>query len=312
MNLKLATVVNSIAGVVLGGTLLVAGVLKSLDPVAFASQIESEGLALFLPAGAWAVLMIAVEVGLGAALVLGHRQRWLLAATSALVAFFLFLTGRSWWRWSRGELDEDAACGCFGTLVERTPAEAFAQDLLLLLPALVLLWLLWKWSPKGLWRWLAPALAVVAGAFAVAAPDLPLDDLATRLRPGVRFDDLCAGGDEPAERACIDLLVPELAAGDHWVVMSDLDNPELVESVGKLNQALIDGTSVWLLTPDEQPAIQTFLFTAGPSFPVREVPATLLRPFYRTLPRSFRIVDGVVTETQVGVMEVTPSPDRAE
>lgn len=293
--------INSLAGWILGATLLLAGGLKALDPAAFASQIESEGLAVLLPAMAWAVLMIGLEIGLGAALVLGHRQDWLLAVTTALVGLFLFLTGRSWWLWSRGELDEDAACGCFGTLVERTPAEAFRQDLLLLLPALVLLWLLRRFPPRQLWAWAPPAIAVAAAMFSILAPDLPLDDLATRLRPGKHLSDLCAGGDEPGERACIDLLVPELAEGEHWVVMSDLENPRLVERIADLNEAVSAGDSVWLLTPDEQPAIQAFLFTAGPSFAVREVPANLLRPFYRRLPRSFRIVDGTVAETRSGV-----------
>lgn len=300
--------INAAAGWVLGGTLLLAGVLKSLDPVTFASQVESEGLALLLPAMALAVLMIGLEVGLGLALILGQRQRWLLGATTALAALFLFLTGRSWWLWSRGELDEDAVCGCFGTLVERTPGQAFAQDLLLLLPALVLLWALERWPPRSLWPWAAPSLGVAASVFAIFAPDLPLDNVATRLKPGQRLADLCAGGSEPGERACVDLLVPELAEGDHWVVMSDLENPTLVERVAGLNQAAMQGASIWLLTPDEQAAIQSFMWTAGPSFPVREVPATLLRPFYRTLPRSFRIVDGVVRETRSGVMVPRPDP----
>ena len=302
MNATVVRTVDTLAGWLLGGTLLLAGVLKALDPAAFASQIQSEGLALVLPAIAWAVLMIGVEVGLGLALVLGHRQPWLLFIASALVAFFLFLTGRSWWRWSRGELDEDAACGCFGTLVERTPAEAFTQDLLLLVPALALLWVLHRRATRTFLPLAVPiGVGVAAAAFAVAAPALPLDNLATRLKPGKQLSDLCAGGEEPGERACIDLLVPELAEGDHWVVMSELTNPDLVSAVAELNQAVANGTSIWLITPDEQPAIQTFLFSAGPSFPVREVPANLLRPFYRTLPRSFRIVDGEVTITRSGV-----------
>ncbi len=299
---NVARILDLIAGWVLGGTLLFAGGLKAMDPAAFASQIESEGLALVLPAMAWAVLMIGVEVGLGLALILGHRQRWLLLVTSALVALFLFLTGRSWWLWSRGELNDDAACGCFGTLVERTPAEAFAQDLVLLVPGLVVLWILHRRVARSFMPAAVPvATAVVTMVFAFAAPTLPLDNLATRLKPGKQLSDLCAGGDEPGERACINLLVPELAEGDHWVVMSDLDNPELVESIPDLNQATADGTGVWLLTPDEEPAIRAFMWTAGPTFPVREIPATLLRPFYRALPRSFRIVDGVVTETRSGV-----------
>jgi hypothetical protein len=36
-------------------------------------------------------------------------------------------------------------------------------------------------------------------------------------------------------------------------------------------------------------------------FEVREVPEGLLAPLHRRLPRSFRVVDGVVTETWSGL-----------
>ncbi len=298
-------VLDGLAGVVLGGTLLVAGVLKALDPLAFAQQITSEGLAIVLPAMVLAVLMIAVEVGLGLALILGLRSRWLLLVTTALVGFFLFLTGRTYWLWSRGELTDPESCGCFGALVERTPAEAFWGDTLLMVPALAVLWFVYsrrRQDPVAKWRAATPVATGAAGlVFASFAPDLPLDDIATRLRPGTALADLCAGGTAPSKRACFELLVPELAAGEHWVVMSDLENQDLQPQLEGLNQASLAGKSVWLLTPDEEEAILQFQWTAGPAYQVREVPAALMRPFYRALPRSFHIADGVVTDTVSGV-----------
>ncbi len=293
--------INAVAGWVLGGTLLFAGALKTLDPAAFATQISAEGLAILLPAMVIAVIAIGIEVGLGLALILGHRHRSLLVITSALVAFFLFLTGRSYWKWTRGELTDDAACGCFGSLVERTPAEAFWQDVMLLLPTIIILWLFLRFPPRGRWFGLAPVLACLSMVFSALAPGLPLDNLATGLRPGKQLTELCAGGDAPGERACVDLVVPELNQGDHWVVMAELDNPALLEAISELNQRFNGGKSIWLITPDEAEAIQGFTWTAGPSFPVREVPLSLLRRFYRKLPRSFHIVDGTVTETQSGI-----------
>ena len=84
--------------------------------------------------------MVAVEVGLGVALLLDLRRRSVLVPATLLVALFVFLTARTYWRATHGGLSaaDAASCGCFGNLVERTPAEAFWQDLLMLVPALAL------------------------------------------------------------------------------------------------------------------------------------------------------------------------------
>src|SRR5262249_12098528 len=117
---------------------LVAAWAKALDPDGFAAQIRAEGLAFLLPAGAVALVAIGLEVGLGAALVLGLRRLWVLLPAVALVAFFLLLTGRAYWKSAHGEVAQDAGCGCFGNLVQRSPAEAFWEDFALLVPALAL------------------------------------------------------------------------------------------------------------------------------------------------------------------------------
>jgi len=58
---------------------------------------------------------------------------------------------------------------------------------------------------------------------------------------------------------------------------------------------------MWVLssaTPDEN---RTFFWSYGPAFEIREAPPTFLNPLYRTLPRSFRVKDGVVVETVSGL-----------
>jgi uncharacterized membrane protein YphA (DoxX/SURF4 family) len=127
-----------IAGAVLGIVLLVAVWAKAVDPASFAEQIRTEKLDFALSAPAIALLALALEAGLGLALLLGVRRNWVLVPATLLVAFFLFLTGRAWWLSAHGLRDAAASCGCFGNLVQRTPAEAFWQDLLLLVPPLVL------------------------------------------------------------------------------------------------------------------------------------------------------------------------------
>ena len=124
----------------LGLVLLVAAIAKGTEPGPFVDQIRQEGLDFLLPAPHVALLAIALEAVLGVGLLLGFRRLWLLVPSGALVAFFLFLTGRNYWLVSRG-LREEGACGCFGSWIERTPAEALWQDALLLVPALALaLW----------------------------------------------------------------------------------------------------------------------------------------------------------------------------
>ena len=304
---RLRSGVGAAAAAFLGLVLLAAALLKAVDPAAFAEQIRGEGLDFLMPAAALAVLAIGIEIAIGVALVIGLRGRRMLSAVTALVVFFLLLTGRAYWKWSHGLIEADASCGCFGNLIDRTPAEAFWQDLLLLVPALVLAW--WGRPGHELTRKAARRRAIVATGlaasvmlFAVAAPALPLDDLVTRLGPGDRIADLCSGSDAAGLRVCLDALIPDLESGTHLVVLSGLDNPELLASLEELNAlALAGGPRVWLLSSDPPDAHGAFFWEHGPSFEVREVPLPLVRPLYRSLPRSFELEDGSVTRTWNGL-----------
>ena len=130
--------ISLVGALILGAVLLLAGYAKLLEPGAFAGQIRLENLDFLLSASAVASIALGLEVGLGLALLLGVRSRWILIPSAVLVAFFVFLTGRNYWLVSQGLRSPDAACGCFGSLIERTPAEAFWQDLFLLVPPLAL------------------------------------------------------------------------------------------------------------------------------------------------------------------------------
>lgn len=300
-------------GVLLGLVLLVAAWSKLLDPMAFTEQIRVEGLDFLLPAYAVALIALALEVGLGLALVLGVRKPWVLWPSVALVAFFLFLTGRNYWLWSRGELEETSACGCFGNLVERTPAEAFWQDLLLMVPALLLAFLgrrSGRTFPPV--RTAVVAVGTIAAlAFAFKAPDLPLDDLATRLSPGVETADLCTGSDD--DRVCFPAIVPELSEGRHWVVLTELDGEEFTEAVPRLNEiATGGGPRLWVVATATPEELNTFYWQRGPAFEVRDAPAPLLRPMYRRLPRSFAVEDGEVTATWDGLPPTDSSSSRSQ
>jgi uncharacterized membrane protein YphA (DoxX/SURF4 family) len=287
---------------VLGLVLLVASWAKVLAPQAFVEQIRLEGLDFLLPATVVAFLALGIEIGLGTALVLAMRRWWVLVPAALLVLFFLFLTGRAYWLDAHGLLPEGAGCGCFGALLERTPAEAFWQDLLLLVPPLLLAFV---GRPRGA-RFprvrTAVTLLVTAAAllFAWKAPSLPLDDLATRLKPGVEIADLCSG--RGAQRICMDLLLPELASGEHTVILTGLED-SVRDAVPALNESVFadDGARLWALTAADSADLQAFQWSAGPAFEIREAPPGLLAPLYRRLPRSFRVTDGTVTATYDGL-----------
>lgn len=305
--------IGTAAGVFLGLVLLVAAYAKALDPESFARQIHADGLDLALPAAAVALAAIGLEVGLGAALVLGVRRLWVLLPAVALVAFFLALTGRAYWQSAHGTLPEGAGCGCFGNLVERSPAEAFWQDVALLVPALGLAFLGRARDGKAPRVRLALALAATAAAvlFAWRAPALPLDDLATRLSPGVRLADLCAGTGK--ERVCLDGVAPDLAAGRSLVVVADLSDPAFQKAVRSLNAYVVAGRGPALRvlaasTPEEE---QAFAWRFGPSFKVVEAPAALLRPLYRRLPRAFVVQDGRVVRTYAGLPPLPAPPQQS-
>ncbi len=296
-------VAGYLGGALLGAVLLVAVWAKAIDPNAFVAQIRAEGLEILLPARAIALAVLALEAGLGVALLLNLRRLPVLVTASALVLFFLFLTGRNWWRTEHGLADPGSACGCFGNLVERTPREAFWSDLLLLVPGLALAWT----GRSGATSGLAPRLGAAAAAggaaalFAWQAPSLPLDDLATRLKPGVELASLCAG--RGGERVCLTHLVPELAAGNHLVVLADVRAPEFAGIVAELNARASAGSRPETMvladfTAEEQRAL---LWTLAPAFDLHQIPATMLRPLYRTLPRSFRVMSGRVVETWTGL-----------
>lgn len=299
-------VVGTAAAVLLGLVFLVAAWGKAIHPEAFVEQIRVEGLDFFGLAHLVALTAIAIEVALGTALVLGLRRWWVMVPTVLLVLFFLFLTGRSYWRFEQGIITEAESCGCFGNLVSRTPAQAFWQDLGLLAVPLLLSFL---GRPRGEQRRpmvrivIVSLLTVASVVFSLLAPRLPIDDLATRLKPGVQVSELCAGGADDPARICLDTLIVELSSGHHWVVMAGLDEDSFLQAVPSLNEAVLDGSDrgLWVVTAAAEEIVSTFSWTQGPAFDVREAPPALLGPLHRRLPRSFEVVDGVVIATRSGL-----------
>lgn len=296
-------VVGWIGGALLGLVLLVAAAAKALDPAGFGREIVALGLPGGIPPLAAAVAAIGFEALLGLLLLLDVRRPAVIVAAALLVAFFLAVTGRSAWRAAHGIVDDSPSCGCFGNLVERTPQEAFVQDLWMLLPPLALALLGLPGARRRLGaRVIAAGIGAAAlGGFAAAAPGLPLDDLATRLAPGTLLSGRCAGSG--TERVCLDVVAPRLASGRHLVVLADLAAPDFEELAPRLNAwARADSQPPLTVLGELSEERRTELFwSVAPAFDLHDTPPALLRPLYRTLPRSFLVEDGRVRETWTGL-----------
>jgi uncharacterized membrane protein YphA (DoxX/SURF4 family) len=111
--------------IALGVLFLVAGVSKVLDPWSFHAALPGYGIT-----GAFrslvSVVVPALEIVLGVALVTRWRVRQASLAASAFLGVFIVAISVGWWR---GALDE---CGCFGAILERSPPETIAIDVLFL------------------------------------------------------------------------------------------------------------------------------------------------------------------------------------
>jgi hypothetical protein len=160
--------------------------------------------------------------------------------------------------------------------------------------------------------WLITAAAIALGWF---APGLPVDDLATRLAPGRKVEAMCAGLDQ--ERLCLPTILPELRDGRHFVVLIDVTAEGMDAEVESLNRYAQGNESPRLVVLSSGTAEQNraFFWKYGPAFEVREAPASILKPLYRTLPRSFLVWDGDVTETWSGLPDamlgaVSSAPPR--
>lgn len=169
----------------LGVVFLVATYGKGWNPDdfgAFIDQIRQEELDFLFTAVQVALIALALQAGLGTALLLGSRHLVVLLPTAAMVIFLVFLDGRNYWLVSQG-LREPGSCGCFGSLIERTAAEAFWQNLLLMVPLTLLCFWRRRKSEGFPRRRLALALIAALGVsfWAYRSADIEFIEAAHRL-----------------------------------------------------------------------------------------------------------------------------------
>ncbi|MCU0254699.1 MAG: hypothetical protein MUE47_09200 [Acidobacteria bacterium] len=290
---RAAGILGTVSGFLLGLVLLFSAWAKALDPEGFAQLIVERGL---MPAALafWAgIAVIAFEAALGAALAVNLRRPVVLVPAALMMFFFLALSA---WTYVYPSKEASSSCGCFGNLIASSPGQALARDVVLV--ALALLSFLGRpRRPAGGWRAALAGLAAVAfGAFAWAAPSLPLDNLATRLKPGIT-----------AASLRIDELIPELQDGTRLVLLLDRADEATRAEIARVNEklALARPDAVFGLAKQDDALANEFQWTAGPAFEVRDAPQSMLKPFYRRLPRAFLVDDGRI----VKVWERIPGDD---
>jgi hypothetical protein len=123
--------------IAVGLLFIFSGLIKANDPLGFSYKLEEyfevfhitwlNGLALSL-----SVILCALEMILGFALLVGARAVQVIWGLLLLIIFFAFLTFYS------AYFKVVQTCGCFGDAIPLTPWQSFTKDLILLLLILVL------------------------------------------------------------------------------------------------------------------------------------------------------------------------------
>ncbi|MGZ5190343.1 MAG: MauE/DoxX family redox-associated membrane protein, partial [Flavisolibacter sp.] len=78
------------------------------------------------------VIMIALEIVTGIALLIGWKKKFILYLLLALIVFFTFLTGYALLSKNPDGSPKFTNCGCFGDCLPITPATSFTKDIVLL------------------------------------------------------------------------------------------------------------------------------------------------------------------------------------
>lgn len=139
-------IIINIARLLVGSLFIFSGLVKAIDPLGLSYKMQEffevwsaggfmKGLMESLTSYSllFSLVMIALEVILGVALLLGWQKKVTIWLLLLLTLFFTFLT--SYVLFS-GKI---RACGCFGDCIPLTPVQTFSKDLVLLALILIIL-----------------------------------------------------------------------------------------------------------------------------------------------------------------------------
>lgn len=274
-----------VASGLVGLVFLVTGTLKALHSARFRDHIGRYRLLPFPWVQPAAVLVIAFECTLGAALLLGLSP-WLLPLAGLVLAGFAALTA---WGTSSGRIED---CGCYGGLVMLTPAQSLALDGLYV----ALLAAAWFMAPEhalapAAWKWGA-VLAVAVAALAASWRSLrtPIADLAL-LRVGRTF-----------RPRWLRHYARDLTQGSHFVVFLSRDCPYCKRWVPLLNviEVQTDLPSVVAVMSLQGDELRGFLDEHLITFPVTHMPQSLVALMVDAYPTAALLENGRIKEKWIG------------
>lgn len=129
----------NIARILVGVLFIFSGLVKAIDPLGLAYKMQEffevwAGDGYIVPVMNWldahafffSIIIITLEVALGASLLVGGAKKLVLNLLLILMLFFTFLT--SYVLFS-GKI---RTCGCFGDCIPLTPIQTFTKDIILL------------------------------------------------------------------------------------------------------------------------------------------------------------------------------------
>jgi hypothetical protein len=282
-----------------GAVLLLAGLAKALEPPSFVRHLRNLRLLqekALLPA---AVVLVALQWGLGAALMLRLWPAWILPAA---ILMLLALAVAGYWGTATGRT---ADCGCYNGVITLSPL----QSLLLDVGYIALLAFSWRWETAGtpvpgLWRIAAALLATAGGGLATYAffrysvrHGKPLIEL-TPLKVGRRWNPRWLGED----------LGSSEAGGEKIVAFLGASCPHCMSWVKVLNavhglDGLPEVQGVVALPADRLPG---YVSRAEVRFPVVAVrPWQAVRLSRGVTPTAVVVKDGKIAEKWVRAMPKT-------
>lgn len=278
-------VAGLLSSLLLGAVLVFSAGTKILAPSAFLSSVSDYGILgsrWVLPAGAG---ITALEVALGAMLILGLGRRWAARAALPLILLFVAMIVYA----IRAGLSD---CGCFGAVIKMPPAMELGVDMVLLL----LVGLVLAWGED-----LVPVghrLTAFAGWGAF-------------LLGGVLFlsgNPVTASGErleiEPAQLQLLSQAQPPLdvSEGDHFIFLFSADCDHCWAFAGgvELMHQRLEGVSVEAVTFSDPASLAEFRRAFAPSYPIHVLDSERFDELTKMYPAAIWIQGGQVTDSWSG------------
>jgi hypothetical protein len=279
---RVLRVIARLLQVIVAVVFLIAAALKAFDPQAFSLQIAAYNILPRLSTlAAWCFII--AEAALAFALIVNLWPRFVTLLSITLLLLFIVVTARMMLGGA------SSGCGCFGALVHRSPAEVIAEDALMLFALLFSFLVLYREKARG-WGWKLPvtaAGALLMAAVAMFGKALPVDALATELRPGAEFASF------PLEGA-----TRSISTGTYVVFLFSVRTPSMDADASLMNTIAQHEASppCFGMLVDGPSSITTAKFQYGLAFPLAAIEPRFARSLYRTLPRAFILRNGKVIE----------------